>query len=79
MHGSMRGAERRGVLCLCSWVEAFVYRRVACCWETAQKLGSLDKHPGYVLNKLGGFDSSNPVYFTNTFLVRLDSLAGWEG
>ena len=31
---------------------AFVYCSVACCGETALKLGSGDKHLGYALNKL---------------------------
>lgn len=51
---------------LSSLVGAFVYCSVACCGETALKLGSGDKHLHYALNKLFGLLSSNPVYITNT-------------
>ncbi len=51
MHGSKGGAES-WEFSLSSWVGAFVYCSVACCGETALKLGSGDKHLRYALNKL---------------------------
>lgn len=60
-----------GVLCLCSGLGAFVYR----CGETPQKLGLLDKHPGYVLNKpLAGL--TLPILFTSQTLLAASGLFG---
>lgn len=79
MHGSMRGAGSwGGGGCLCSWVGAFVYRWVACCTETAQRLGSVDKHLGYALNKLS-VAFPLPILFTSQTHFGAFGLLGWTG
>lgn len=81
VHGSMRGAGLEGGWgggCLCSWVGAFVYRWVACCTETAQRLGSVDKHLGYALNKLSAAFPL-PILFTSQTRFGAFGLRGWEG
>lgn len=56
------------------WWESFVYCSVACCGDTARKLGSGDKHLGYALNKLFWF--ALPIPFTSqTLLVCLGSFS----
>lgn len=59
-------------------VGAFVYRWVACCTETAQRLGSVDKHLGYALNKLS-VAFPLPILFTSQTHFGAFGLWGWTG
>lgn len=77
MHGSQGGAES-WEFSLSSWVEAFVYCSVACCGETALKLGPGDNHLRYALNKLStGF--LFPILFTSQTLFGVFGLFGLPG
>lgn len=78
VHGSKGGAES-WEFSLFSWVGAFVYCSVACCGETALKLGLGDKHLHYALNKLSKGLLSQSCLHHKYFLVCLGCLAGQEG